>query len=149
MRTDEEPLDFWIDLARVGFEDDLHRLMTSARINRTELAEAADVSPAFVSKVLNGSTNYTLKTMAKLARAVGGVLQVRLTTEDTEVVRVVSPEMAAWLDDRGFSTVQLEQEPASAEVIDLASRRASPGFRAEEYSDTATQEIQFGGGTRG
>ncbi len=118
MRSDDEPLDFWIDMARVGFEDDLHRLMTSAGIHRTDLAEAAGVSPAFVSKVLNGSTNYTLKTMAKLARAVGGVLQVRLTAEDAEVVRVVSPETAAWLDDRGFSTARFEQEAASAEGID-------------------------------
>lgn len=149
MNADEEPLDFWIDLARVGFEDDLHRLMTSAGINRTDLAEAAGVSAAFVSKVLNGSTNYTLKTMAKLARAVGGVLQVRLTAEDAEVVRVVSPETAAWLDDRGFSTVRFEQEPASAEVIDLVSRRASSGFRTEEYSDTATEELRLEGGIGG
>lgn len=148
-KAEEEPLDLWIDLARVGFEDDLHRLMTSAGVNRTELAEAAGVSPAFVSKVLNGSTNYTLKTMAKLARAVGGVLQVRLTAEDTEVVRVVSPETAGWLDDRGFTTVRFEQEPASAEVIDLVSRRESSRFRAEEYSDTATQELRFGGGSGG
>lgn len=95
MSTEEKPLAFWIDLARAGFEDDLHRLMRSAGVNRTELAEAAGVSPAFVSKVLNGSTNYTLKTMARLARA-----------------------------DRGFTSVRFEQEPASAEVIDLVSRRA-------------------------
>ncbi len=74
--------------------------MERAGINRTELAEAAGVSPAFVSKVLNGSTNYTLKTMAKLARAAGAVLPVRLVDEDREVVRVVSAAEAAWLDSR-------------------------------------------------
>jgi|GEM_PF-6572018 len=102
--SQQEPLEFWIDLARVGFEEDLHRLMERSGINRAELAEAAGVSPAFVSKVLNGSTNYTLKTMAKLARAAGAVLQVRLVDEDREVVRVVRPEEAARLDDCGLTS---------------------------------------------
>ncbi len=108
--SQQEPLEFWIDVARVGFEEDLHRLMERAGINRAELAEAAGVSPAFVSKVLNGSNNYTLKTMAKLARAVGAVLQVRLVDEDREVVRVVRPEEAAWLDDRGLTSATHSRE---------------------------------------
>lgn len=102
----DEPLDFWIDLARVGFEEDLHRLMERAKMNRAELARAAGVSAAFVSKVLNGSTNYTLQTMAKFARAVNGVLQVRLINEDNEVVRIVSAEAAAWLDDEGHTSIR-------------------------------------------
>jgi len=118
--TQQEPLEFWIDLARVGFEDDLHRLMTEAGINRGQLAEAAGVSPAFVSKVLHGSTNYTLKTMAKLARAIGAVLQVRLIEENREVVRTVSPETAAWLDDRRLTTARIEQEAASAEGLETS-----------------------------
>ncbi len=144
-----EPLELWIDLARVGFEDDLHRLMTEAGVSRAQLAEAAGVSPAFVSKVLNGSTNYTLKTMAKLARAVGAVLQVRLIDENREVIRVVNPETAAWLDDHDLTTVRIEQEMASAEVVDLASRRGSARFTVEDISDTRTAEVRFGGGAGG
>lgn len=107
-----EPLEFWIDLARVGFEEDLHRLMTDTGVNATGLAEAAGLSPVFVSKVLNGSTSYGLETMVKLARAVGGVLQVRLIDENREVTRLVSPETASELDDRRLTTVRTEQETA-------------------------------------
>ena len=145
----EEPLEFWIDLARVGFEDDLHRLMTQAGVNRGQVAQAASVSPAFVSKVLNGSTNYTLKTMAKLARAVGAVLQVRLIDENREVIRVVSPETAAWLDDRRLTTVRIESETASAEVVDLESRRGSRGVAVEDVPDTGTAEVRFRGSAGG
>lgn len=144
-----EPLEFWTDLARVGFEDDLDRLMTRSGVNRGQLAEAAGVSAAFVSKVLNGSTNYTLRTMAKLARAVGAVLQVRLIDEDREVIRVVSPETASWLDDRQLTTVRIEQETASAEVVELASRRGSRGFAVEDVPDTGTAEVRFGGSAGG
>jgi len=119
--SQQEPLEFWIDLARVGFEEDLYRLMERAGINRAELAEAAGVSPAFVSKVLNGSTNYTLKTMAKLARAAGAVLQVRVIDEEREVVRVVSPETAARLDDRELSSVANHGE-ALTEVVEMSGR---------------------------
>jgi len=151
MRTEpkQEPLELWIDLARVGFEEDLDRLMTRAGVNRSELAEAAGVSPAFVSKVLNGSTNYTLKTMAKLARAVGAVLQVRLIDENREVVRVVSPETASWLDDRDLTTVQVHDDEVSAEIVDLASRRAASRYSVRDVSDTTTGEVRFGGGVSG
>ena len=122
--TQQEPLEFWIDLARVGFEEDLYRLMERAGINRAELAEAAGVSPAFVSKVLNGSTNYTLKTMAKLARAAGSVLQVRLVDEDREVVRVVSTVTAAWLDERGLTSTAQRGE-GSTNLIEMGGQRAA------------------------
>lgn len=145
----EEPLEFWVDLARVGFEDDLHRLMDRARLNRAEIAEAAGVTPAFVSKVLNGSTNYTLKTMAKLARAVGAVLQVRLIDEDREVVRIVSPDTAAWLDDRDLTTVRLAEEPACAEIVDLTTWRDTSTFTVDDVSDTGTEEVRFGGSAGG
>lgn len=125
--TQQEPLELWTDLARVGFEDDLHRLMTAAGINRGQLAEAAGVSPALVSKVLNGSTNYTLKTMAKLARAIGAVLQVRLIDENREVVRVVSPETAAWLDDRRLTTSRIKQEAASSEDLEAPEKLYATG----------------------
>lgn len=100
-RDRDEDLEEWIDFARIEFEEDLYRLMEDQEVSQADLAKAAGVSPAFISKVLHGSTNYTLKTMAKLGRALGGVLEVRLTVENEEVVRVVSPEVARLLDDQG------------------------------------------------
>jgi transcriptional regulator with XRE-family HTH domain len=93
---EDEPLEYWVDAGTFGFEDDLER----RGMSRAELAREYGSSTAFISKVLNGSTNYTLKTMARLGRAVGGVLQVRLVHEDDEVLRVLSLEEAELLDSR-------------------------------------------------
>lgn len=137
----DESLDYLIALARVGFEEDLHRLMGSMK--RTDLAKAAGVSAAFVSKVLNGSTNYTLKTMAKLGGAVGAVLQVRLIDEYNEVVRIVSPETAAGLDDAGLTTAgaTLGHDAAPAKAVgDVLPGPWSFGAASEDDDVQITDE---------
>jgi transcriptional regulator with XRE-family HTH domain len=84
----------------MGFENDFHRILEDLGISRAELAERVGASPAYVSKVLNGTAgNFQLTTMAKWARAVGAVLQIRLIREGQEVVRVVDYETAGALDD--------------------------------------------------
>lgn len=101
----DEPLSYWVAVARMGFDDDLHRLFEELGIPQAELAKRVSVSEAYASKFLNGAAgNYELGTMAKWARAVGGVLQVRITKEDGEVLRVVDYEMARALDDRHAAT---------------------------------------------
>ena len=96
----DRPLSHWMTLARLGFEEDLARLMSKKKILKSDLAKHAEVSPPFITKVLGGTNNYTLKTMAKLARAVGAVLEIRLADENGEVVRVVDYETARTLDDQ-------------------------------------------------
>ncbi len=90
-------LSYWVGLARMEFTGDLHRLMEQQGINRAELARRLETSQAYVTKALAGNTNFTLKTMAKLARSMDAVLHVRLTT-DEDVVRIVDPRTASLLD---------------------------------------------------
>jgi transcriptional regulator with XRE-family HTH domain len=83
----------------MGFEDDFNRIFDELGISRTDLAERLDSSPAYVSKVLNGTAgNFQLSTMAKLARAIGAIVQIRLIIEGKEAVRVVDYETAGQLD---------------------------------------------------
>lgn len=98
MTRDGESLDYWVDAACLSFEEDLFRLMEERGISRADLARAIGASTAYVSKILNGESNYTLRTMAKLARAVEGVLQVRIVDEEGEVVRVLDYGTARHLD---------------------------------------------------
>jgi hypothetical protein len=68
--------------------------------------------------VLNGSAgNFQLSTMAKWARALGAIVQIRLIKEGEEVVRVVDYETAGELDDRH---VGREEEPP---IDDLSIHR--------------------------
>lgn len=101
MSTGDRTLEYWMSFARMGFEDDLHRLMEEKEVSRTALAKAIDASPAYISQLLNGAGgNFTLKTMTKLARALDALVQIRLVLDGSEVVRVMSVEEARHFDDR-------------------------------------------------
>jgi transcriptional regulator with XRE-family HTH domain len=119
-RHKNDTLGEWVELARIDFEEDLYRLMEEQELSQADLAKAVGVSPAFISKVLHGSTNYTLKTMAKLGRALGASLHVRLAVDNEEVVRVVSPETARLLDDQGKTCCPPAPGEELAEVVDLS-----------------------------
>jgi transcriptional regulator with XRE-family HTH domain len=51
---------------------------------RAALADAAGVSPAYITKVLKGSENFTIETMAKLALAVGGKVRIHIADLNAE-----------------------------------------------------------------
>lgn len=122
----DQPLSYWIAVARMGFEDDFNRLFDELGISRVELAKRVEASPAYVSKVLNGAQgNFQLSTMAKWARAIGAIVQIRLIKEGKEAVRVVDYETAAVLDAKSMEP--LSRQPA-ADIVDLAAYRR----RAEE-----------------
>jgi len=107
--------EYWADVACMSFEDDLVRLMDRAEMSPADLARAIHTSPEYVYKILNGTGgNYQLKTMAKLGRAVNGVLEVRLIHEDDEVVRVLTLEEAEMLEAlRGDRLPARASEPGS------------------------------------
>lgn len=114
----DEPLAYWVDLARMGFEDDFARLFDDLGITQAELANRLGVSPEYVSKVLNGRAgNYELKTMAKWARAVAGIVQIRVIKEHGEAVRIVDYETARELDERAVA--QQTSTSASEKVVSL------------------------------
>lgn len=68
--------DYWI----AGVVDDvteaLCQRMEEADISRSELARRLGTSPAYVTKILRGTANFTLASLVKLARAVGMELEV-------------------------------------------------------------------------
>jgi transcriptional regulator with XRE-family HTH domain len=129
----DEPLSYWIAVARMGFENDFHRLFDELGIPRMELAQRVGASPAYVSKVLNGTRgNFQLRTMAKWARAIGAIVQIRLIKESNEVVRVVDYETAGVLDDALGSQAQSSvARPESSNVLygDFESQGQERGFR--------------------
>lgn len=143
----DEPLSYWVSVARMGFEDDFNRLFEELDISQAQLAKRVNppVSEAYVSKLLKGTAgNYELHTMAKWARAVGGIVQIRIIKEDGEVVRVVDYETAGVLDDLKAAdasedipsiSVATSSAPSSASVTgDLASVSDLLKYRARRGS---------------
>lgn len=69
----------------VGFISEVHKYMQENSITKAEIARRADVSPAYVTKLFNGSANLSLETMAKLALALDCQIHLHLACKDARV----------------------------------------------------------------
>lgn len=84
-KAEEESEEFQIELAILEFTSQLNRLMQEQKINKVELAKRLGTSPAYITKVFRGDANFTLRSMVKLARTVGGRLVPSLTVDPPPV----------------------------------------------------------------
>ena len=64
--------------ASIQFTEELVARMKASGINRSALAEKIGTSPAYVTKILRGDTNFTLDSMVKIADALGCELTIGL-----------------------------------------------------------------------
>lgn len=64
--------------ASLRFTEDLVSRMKSCGLTRSALAEKIGTSPAYITKILRGETNFTLDTMVKVAEALGCELTIGL-----------------------------------------------------------------------
>lgn len=140
----DRPLSYWVTVARMGFENDFNRLFDELGLSRTELARRMDCTPAYVSKLLNGTAgNFQLETMAKWARAIDAIVQIRLIKEGAEVVRVMDYESARALDDKSPShrTAQAENRRPSTPLE--ISANPAPGSNLLRFPDVSTGQQIF------
>lgn len=99
LRSEQEERLFAQDGCMLTVTDALVRAIEAAGLTRAQVAERIGRTPAFVSQVLNGSRNMTLKTAADILWACGLELRDVETAPIGEVV--VSREcMDAWLDQQ-------------------------------------------------
>lgn len=78
LKQAQKGLRFWTHTAMRQYVVAVINRMETREMSRADLAKEMEVSPAYVSKMLRGEANFTLETMVKLARAVGGRLQVSI-----------------------------------------------------------------------
>ncbi len=72
-----DTLDYELANVEMDFTDSLEALMQRRGVTKSDLARRINTSPAYITKILRGSTNFTLETMVKLVRALDGELHVR------------------------------------------------------------------------
>jgi transcriptional regulator with XRE-family HTH domain len=75
---------YWIEKAALDFTEDILAKMEEQGMSRTELAVRIDASPAYITKILRGSTNFTLQSMVKISRALGYELCTHLQPEGAQ-----------------------------------------------------------------
>lgn len=77
-------LDYELANVEMDFTDSLESLMQRRGVNKSELARRIETSPAYITKILRGSTNFTLETMVKFVRALDGELHVRAVAREDD-----------------------------------------------------------------
>jgi plasmid maintenance system antidote protein VapI len=113
------------------FTDDLLKRMGILKMNNAMLAQAAGVSPAYITKVLRGSENFTVETMSKLAMAVGGKVRIHIADQKAQTY---------WADTSG--TVASSSGPATQalsvfsvgenhQIVAAGTIRSLPGTTTE------------------
>ena len=78
-------LEYELAGVEMDFTESLESLMQRRGVNKSELARLIDTSPAYITKIMRGGTNFTLETMVKLVRALDGELQVRACAVEDDV----------------------------------------------------------------
>jgi transcriptional regulator with XRE-family HTH domain len=79
--------------------------MEEKNISRAELARRLGVSKAFITKLLNGNTNLTLKTMVSVAAALGCELNIDICPHGAVVARTIYVTNSPEIDLTGFRKV--------------------------------------------
>ena len=59
---------FWEELAILGFTSSVLERLELLGLTKKNLADMLEVSPAYVTKLIGGNNNFTLRTMVKVAR---------------------------------------------------------------------------------
>jgi transcriptional regulator with XRE-family HTH domain len=84
LETAKQRNSFWFETAKLDFSVELNRMFKLSRMTQAELANKIDSSPAYVTKVFRGDTNFTIETMVKLAIAVDGELHIQITPKNVK-----------------------------------------------------------------
>ncbi|HIJ36200.1 MAG TPA: XRE family transcriptional regulator [Deltaproteobacteria bacterium] len=72
----KEDFDFRLETLILDITEQICKRMKKKVINRTRLRELLNVSPPAVSKILNGNSNFTLKTLLSMSDALGLDLKI-------------------------------------------------------------------------
>lgn len=74
---------YWEERAILDFTEDALALMARRNVSKADLAKMIDTAPPYVSKLLAGTNNYTIKTMVKVARALKAKLKISLEADES------------------------------------------------------------------
>ena len=78
IRRAKDNLEYWVEGAILDFTEEIVSLMEERDVSRAELARRMEASPAYVTKVLAGDTNFTMASMVKIARALDAEVRIQL-----------------------------------------------------------------------
>ena len=67
LKRQENDLDYILEAKKIDITESICNIMEESNINRKQLADKMETSPAAITKFLNGDANFTLKTLIKFS----------------------------------------------------------------------------------
>lgn len=74
--------EYWAEVAKMDFADNLYSKMEENDVSRADLARLLGVSNAYISKVLNGTINFSIESMSKFAYALGYKIDINFSDKE-------------------------------------------------------------------
>lgn len=110
--------------ASIEFTNDMVTQMREAGVSRSELARTIGVTPAYISKLLRGATNFTLDTMVKIATALDCEFRCSLEPSGRRrSVRRISAARVVSSKNGAASKTNARRNAREVRVSDSSSRK--------------------------
>ncbi len=75
---------YWTARAVHEFIEDIFKLMEQKGVTAAELARRMDSSPAYVTRMLRGNTNFTIESMVRIAKALDSKLSLHVDCNEDQ-----------------------------------------------------------------
>lgn len=122
--------DYRLEKVLFDLAERMCEVMEKDKVSRTELARRMGVSPAYITKILNGNPNLTIKSLLKLSDALRQNVSIQF-----EPSSKVTQYAAALPESAARAPQEFEVEVESA-VECVASRETKVQFAEECYDFT-------------
>ena len=88
----KDDFEFRLESLIIDLTENICREMKHNKINRVRLAEKLNISPPAVTKILNGNSNFTLKTLLSLSDALELDLKIDFRKKDAGAFQIIYPD---------------------------------------------------------
>lgn len=118
LATYEDDVEFRLETLIMQVTEQICAAMQQQQINRTRLAELLNISPPAVTKILNGNSNFTLKTLLSIAEVLDQelIIDFRPKKHHTQQSIPCTSMSSQLTDEDPFISKPLEKQPLVAEV---------------------------------
>jgi len=129
MEEFKDDLDFKVEYKILELTEDICKIMEEKKLNRAGLASIMKTSNAAITKMLNGSTNFTLKRLLKIAISLDKDLDIGFK-ETKRVVNfnvgtkmipaLTESESSSWITPNAVGTGQLKDGKEKQKITEAA-----------------------------
>jgi transcriptional regulator with XRE-family HTH domain len=125
----ENDPEYMAECAIIEFTEEVCRRMDALGVSRAELARRLGTSQAYITKLLQGNANFTLKTMVKIAMALESEYRSHLQPDGAQ---------ATWYD-LVIARQANRQQPMN--LVALKNNFRHPDYKAGQEADDDTVAI--------